>query len=85
MVLLSGLFHRAIVQSGSAHNPWALDIRASEIGIHAAVRVGCKNNNITTMVTCLQKIEAERYLEIPSLIKVCRYIIILYVMKIHYV
>lgn len=73
MYYISGLFHRTIVQSGSALNFWALkhELEARDLGQEMARRLGCENND--SMLTCLRDVEFTRAPSISQQLKVCTF------------
>ncbi|CAH1406886.1 unnamed protein product [Nezara viridula] len=56
-----GLFHKAIVSSGSGYSPWALakNGKARSIALKTAHLVGCLRNTTREMVGCLRSIDAQ--------------------------
>ncbi|MEQ2177656.1 Neuroligin-4, X-linked, partial [Goodea atripinnis] len=48
------LFHRAIIQSGSALASWAVNYQPSKYARQLGERVGCGIDDSTQLVTCLQ-------------------------------
>ncbi|KAF4526360.1 hypothetical protein B566_EDAN014098 [Ephemera danica] len=62
--LAKGLFHRAVLHSGSAHSVWALQRDAVLQSRKAASRLGCgQTDNATAMVTCLRGLEPQKFAE----------------------
>lgn len=51
---ISDLFHRAIVQSGSALASWAVNYQPSKYARQLGERVGCGIDDSTQLVACLQ-------------------------------
>ncbi|XP_067084986.1 neuroligin-3-like isoform X3 [Osmerus mordax] len=58
-----GLFHRAIIQSGSALSSWAVNYQPVKYTRHLAERVGCNVLDTLDMVSCLQKKTAKELVE----------------------
>lgn len=57
---LTGLFHRAISQSGTIHCPWALHQpgQAKKKAIHLGSMLNCPTTSSIELVNCLRKINA---------------------------
>lgn len=49
----AGLFHAAIMQSGSALSPWAMSINPKEIVNRFGRNVGCPSESSTNLLRCL--------------------------------
>ncbi|KAF4526362.1 hypothetical protein B566_EDAN014100, partial [Ephemera danica] len=64
-----GLFHRAIAQSGSALNGWALDPEAGRLGLGAAAVLKCRQKTIPDVLVCLRKIDASMFLDVAKMMK----------------
>lgn len=63
--IYAGLFHRAIAQSGSAYNPWAMTHNATRQGHpQLAKRLGCLQNNVDDVIKCLRNVEAQHFAKI---------------------
>ncbi|XP_061558509.1 neuroligin-3-like isoform X1 [Phycodurus eques] len=58
-----GLFHRAIIQSGSALSSWAVNYQPVKYTRMLAERVGCNVLDTLDMVSCLQKKTAKELVE----------------------
>uniref|UniRef100_A0A8C8JPB7 Carboxylesterase type B domain-containing protein n=1 Tax=Oncorhynchus tshawytscha TaxID=74940 RepID=A0A8C8JPB7_ONCTS len=58
-----GLFHRAIIQSGSALSSWAVNYQPVKYTRMLAERVGCNVLDTLDMVSCLQKKSARELVE----------------------
>ncbi|KAF3705922.1 Neuroligin-3 Gliotactin -like protein Precursor [Channa argus] len=58
-----GLFHRAIIQSGSALSSWAVNYQPVKYTRMLAERVGCNVLDTMEMVSCLQKKSAKELVE----------------------
>ncbi|XP_077596450.1 neuroligin-3-like [Stigmatopora nigra] len=58
-----GLFHRAIIQSGSALSSWAVNYQPVKYTRALAERVGCNVLDTVDMVSCLQKKSAKELVE----------------------
>ncbi|XP_056451543.1 neuroligin-3-like isoform X1 [Gadus chalcogrammus] len=58
-----GLFHRAIIQSGSALSSWAVNYHPVKYTRLLAERVGCNVLDTVDMVSCLQKKTAKELVE----------------------
>ncbi|XP_077447573.1 neuroligin-3b [Stigmatopora argus] len=58
-----GLFHRAIIQSGSALSSWAVNYQPVKYTRTLAERVGCNVLDTVDMVSCLQKKSAKELVE----------------------
>ncbi|TNM85026.1 hypothetical protein fugu_009204 [Takifugu bimaculatus] len=58
-----GLFHRAIIQSGSALSSWAVNYQPVKYTRMLAERVGCNVLDTLDMVSCLQKKSAKELVE----------------------
>lgn len=58
-----GLFHRAIIQSGSALSSWAVNYQPVKYTRMLAERVGCNVLDTVDMVSCLQKKSAKELVE----------------------
>ncbi|XP_037323091.2 neuroligin-3b isoform X1 [Pungitius pungitius] len=58
-----GLFHRAIIQSGSALSSWAVNYQPVKYTRMLAERVGCNVLDTVDMVSCLQKKSARELVE----------------------
>jgi carboxylesterase type B len=67
--LVSGLFHRAIAQSGSALNPWAYDNpqTARKKALRFAETLECKTTDSNEMLEFLMKVPAQRLVEAMDL------------------
>lgn len=61
--LSPGLFHRAIIQSGSALSSWAVNYQPVKYTRMLAERVGCNVLDTLDMVSCLQKKSAKELVE----------------------
>jgi carboxylesterase type B len=59
----SGLFQRAIVQSGSALNPWATLPESSRVSLESAANVGCAQSSLSELTACLRKVPAMKFAE----------------------
>jgi carboxylesterase 2 len=62
--LSKGLFHRAIMQSGSSLSVWAVDRLATAISVEEYTRkvgaeVGCVNEDSSAFLTCLRELDGE--------------------------
>lgn len=70
MDLVTGLFHRAIAQSGSALNPWAYEDpqTARRKAFRFAEVLGCKTNDSYEMLEFLMTVPAQRLVEGVELI-----------------
>lgn len=55
MVLISGLFQRAIAQSGSAISSWSVNYRPHIYTKILAKKVGCSSGDTADMVSCLRR------------------------------
>ncbi|XP_065105314.2 neuroligin-3a isoform X1 [Paramisgurnus dabryanus] len=58
-----GLFHRAIIQSGSALSSWAVNYQPVKYTRHLAEKVGCNVLDTLDMVDCLRKKSARELVE----------------------
>ena len=57
--LFAGLFHQAILQSGTANCPWALGSKFSETANIIGKQFGCKiEEGSKELLDCLQKVDA---------------------------
>lgn len=56
-----GLFSKAIVQSGSPLNHWALYPDPKKQSQRFAVKFGCPVNNSKEMIACLKKVDGEEF------------------------
>ena len=61
--LSAGLFHRAIIQSGSALSSWAVNYQPVKYTRTLAERVGCNVLDTVDMVACLQRKTAKELVE----------------------
>ncbi|XP_005098861.2 cocaine esterase-like [Aplysia californica] len=67
--LAKGLFHRAIMESGSALSPWAVEYPGNRMTHRIAARlisnaVNCNDlNNSSALLSCLQKVDANTLLK----------------------
>lgn len=52
----SGLFHRAIAQSGSAHNNWAFEHDPATVGREYASRLNCEGDD-ESILGCLRSVD----------------------------
>ena len=61
----TGLFHRAIAQSGATTAPWAVQHHVKEWTMILAQDVGCPIYNTTSrdVLACLRKVEAKPLVE----------------------
>jgi Carboxylesterase type B len=68
--LVTGLFHRAIAQSGSALNPWAYEDphTARRKAFIFAEALGCKTSDSYEMLEFLMTVPAQRLVEEAELI-----------------
>merc|ERR1719330_1880614 len=70
--LAKGLFHRAIMESGSSTSPWATQLPANRVSASMVARLvgagaGCSDvTNSTNLMVCLQQVEAERLLNVSQ-------------------
>lgn len=55
LLLFSGLFQRAIAQSGTALSSWAVSFQPAKYARMLARKVGCNLEDTVELVTCLQK------------------------------
>uniref|UniRef100_A0A8C5C8D2 Neuroligin 3a n=1 Tax=Gadus morhua TaxID=8049 RepID=A0A8C5C8D2_GADMO len=55
LLVHTGLFHRAIIQSGSALSSWAVNYQPVKYTRHLAEKVGCNVLDTMDMVDCLRK------------------------------
>ena len=69
MVLVTGLFHRAIAQSGSALSPWAFDDpqTAGRKAFRFAESLGCATSDSYEMLEFLMRVPARRLVEAMEL------------------
>ena len=69
MGLVTGLFHRAIAQSGSALNPWAFDDpqTARRKAFRFAETLGCTTTDSYEMLEFLMGVPARRLVEAMEL------------------
>jgi len=58
-----GLFHRAIVQSGSALNPWAYLFESPRVSLQSSSNLGCNQESLSELVTCLRSVPAQKFAE----------------------
>ncbi|KAF4527500.1 hypothetical protein B566_EDAN015438 [Ephemera danica] len=61
--LAKGLFHRAIVQSGSAFNDWAFERQPERLAADLVARMGCDCRNESLMMACLRASNAQTLAE----------------------
>jgi carboxylesterase type B len=59
----AGLFHRAIVQSGSALNPWATLPESARVSIESAANLGCDQSSLNELTACLRQVPAMKFAE----------------------
>ncbi|XP_033213106.1 esterase E4-like isoform X2 [Belonocnema kinseyi] len=57
--LAKGLFHKAIIQSGAANNPWAFQLSNKEYAIKLAAKLGNSSTNPEEIVKFLQTLAAQ--------------------------
>ena len=62
-MLLQGLFHRVIGQSGSMLSDWALDRNASAHGYRIAELANCPTSPYDELISCLRNAPAEALAE----------------------
>jgi carboxylesterase type B len=71
--LLSGLFHRAISQSGTALNVWAWPKDSLFLARRQAAYAGCNPDDDTAgIVACLRKVDAQTLVDSGDNFKVNR-------------
>ncbi|XP_055527970.1 juvenile hormone esterase isoform X2 [Wyeomyia smithii] len=58
--LAKGLFHRAIAQSGTALNPWAISRTPKERGFLLGQQLGCHTNSTDELLSCLRKASPQK-------------------------
>ncbi|XP_065344086.1 esterase FE4-like [Cloeon dipterum] len=61
--LTKGLFHRAILQSGTAFNPWASVIEAKRIGWDSVRKLGCNDDDFDEVADCLRNLDASKLVD----------------------
>ncbi|XP_065344089.1 esterase FE4-like [Cloeon dipterum] len=59
--LTKGLFHRAIIQSGSVFNPWASLPDAERVSLESSKNVGCDQEDLSDLADCLRKVEIRKF------------------------
>ncbi|XP_054721244.1 neuroligin-4, X-linked-like [Uloborus diversus] len=62
--MAKGLFHRAIMQSGSALSPWAIAHEAITHTHHIAEALDCPAQDNTALVECLRKRELQEIMDV---------------------
>jgi carboxylesterase type B len=73
LLLLLGLFHRAISQSGTALNAWAWPKDSLFLARRQAGYAGCNpDDNTADIVACLRKVDANKLVESGDNFKVNR-------------
>lgn len=65
-VLLLGLFHRAIMQSGCTLNPWAVGDRTA---VQVAKALGYDSENERDVLNFLRSVPAEKFLDVVDIVK----------------
>nr|AFL37259.1 esterase [Lygus lineolaris] len=68
--LSKGLFQKAIANSGSALNPWAMSRTARKTGLALAQAIGCPTNDTTVTLKCLRERPAGHLLNAADLIEI---------------
>lgn len=63
---LTGLFHKAILQSGSALNPW---VYGSRVAKKIAKILGFESENEKDILTFLQSIPADKFMDAQDVLK----------------
>lgn len=61
--LTTGLFHKAISQSGAAVNPWALQRKPKQIAIALGRLLGCDSDNDSELLQVIKKASWEDLLK----------------------
>lgn len=71
----AGLFHAAIIQSGSALNPWAMSKYPKVIALKFGTNVGCPAENSVNFLNCLKLKTTEEILNgvDPLIVSLCHY------------
>ncbi|XP_021713257.1 esterase B1 [Aedes aegypti] len=64
--LAKGLFHKAIAQSGSAMNPWAIARNPKERGFLLGQMIGCYTNNTDELLSYLRKASPQKLINAAS-------------------
>jgi carboxylesterase type B len=67
-----GLFHRAIVQSGSAYSNWSLQRDAETKGREFASALGCKQTDVAAVLAGLRGVEVRKLVEMEQKFRVSR-------------
>lgn len=65
-VVLLGLFHRAIMQSGCTLNPWAIGDRTA---VKVAKALGYDSENERDVLNFLRSVPAEKFLDALDIVK----------------
>ena len=77
LILLKGMFHRAIIQSGTSKCPWSLQTPVGEYTKILAEHLDCPTTNSREILDCLRTRKAEdivgirRHITIPELVGCC--------------
>jgi carboxylesterase type B len=67
--LPAGLFHHAILQSGSAINPWALDENPRDKAFIIGEVLGCRTNDSNKLAEFLRTVSVRRLVESTDKLK----------------
>lgn len=69
-IFFLGLFQKAIMQSGSVFNTWALNLKHKEEAFKLAKKLGCQEDNPTEILKYLKNVSAVDLLK-ASMYEVC--------------
>lgn len=59
IIIVKGLFHRAIMESGVSLSSWAFSRRGPEMAKIVAKDLGIESNNIESMIKQMKKVDPE--------------------------
>ncbi|KAF4519262.1 hypothetical protein B566_EDAN002151 [Ephemera danica] len=69
------LFHRAMIQSGSAYDYWALQRNAATNAKNVAIRLGCEKTDPESILQFICQVEAQKLAEIDLTLRTEQYLV----------